>query len=1037
MPGVSVQVKGTTKGTITDVNGKYSITVGQNDKDLVFSFIGMQTQTIAIKDRSVIDVVMDPNANMLDMVVVSALNIKRDAKALSVAQQRVDAVTIAEVRDMNIVSSLSGKISGVQVVPPGSSTGSARIVIRGNSSFLGNNQPLFVVDGMPIDNNDGSRDVVKHGGLDLGNNASDINPDDIETIDVLKGPNAAALYGSRAANGVVIITTKKATEGRFKVSVNSNTMFNYISQFPDFQNSFGVGHVQRMAGNSGSWRDWLVTEDEAGNKYPYPGIIDIRKGYDYTRSAGGPMIGEPYIGLDGKVHSYSPQPDNVYDFYQTAHVLTNNVAMEGGNIDNNYRVSLTNVSATDVVEKQNVVNKNTLTMRFFNTLVKKLTLDSKVTYISDITENRRYMNGDGYNPLYMYIFMPRSHTLDQLKFYKYPDGTEQGNIGESHNPYWCINETHNSDNKQRLMANFDLSWQIIDGLRFTLKYGKDYILTRRDEFKNKGARNDNLGYYREATNLLNNDMFEYLFVLDKQVSDFSLMATYGGSRLDFYTYDKWDELRSLKKSGFAHLSNSDEAPNTDSNIYRKRINSMYGSVSVGYKGWIFTDFTGRNDWSSTLKDPYFYPSVGFSWIPSEMLKIPTSTFFGKIRGSYARVGSDTDAYKLVPYYSLPVDNIYNGVRYASMPTVLPNPNLVPETTISYELGLDLRFLNGRINLDFTYYNSESKNQIVNAQMFPSSGYREKTYNAGAITNKGIEVSLKVVPVETRRFSWEVLTNFTQNESKVTSMVDGLPRLQLQEVWNSYSVVQLGYPYGALFGRVWKTDAEGRRLVDRARSEAVVEDNHYLGNANPDWLMGISNRFKYRDFDLYVLVDFKQGGKLFSGSRKKGITAQVFAGNEADRTDFWWRDVIMGDGGTDLWGGTFFDDIYYDYDLDLLNPASDKYDPTFVPEKCNRYFSPQDMNYYSDRFDNMTIYNASYIKLREVSLGYNFPKTLIKKIKMSNARISLVGRNLWILHQNTPKGLDPEAALYAGNGQGLELGSIPPNTTLGFDIKISF
>jgi TonB-linked SusC/RagA family outer membrane protein len=1036
LPGVSIQVKGTTRGTVTDVNGTYSLPVQSGDKELVFSFIGMQTQTVAIKDRTVIDVVMEENSHLLGEVVISALNIKRDAKALSVAQQRVDATTIAEVRDQNIVSSLSGKISGVQVVPPGSSTGSARIVIRGNSSFSGNNQPLFVVDGMPIDNNDGSRDVQKHGGLDFGNAASDINPDDIETIDVLKGPNAAALYGSRAANGVVIITTKKASEGRFKVSVNSNTMFSYISQFPDFQNSFGVGHVQRMAGNSGSWRDWLVTEDEAGNAYPYPGIIDIRQGYEYLRSAGGPMLGQLYIGLDGKVHTYSPHPDNIYDFYNTAHVLTNNAAIEGGNKDNNYRVSFTNVTANDVVEKQNLVNKNTLTLRYFNTLVKNLTLDSKATYVYDNTKNRRYMNGDSYNPLYMYVFMPRSLTLDQLKTYKDNDGREVGNMGEAHNPYWSINETHNEDTKSRVMANFDLSYQIIDGLHASLKYGKDYIYTQRNEFKNKGAHGDDKGYYREAVNMINNSMYEFLFLLDKQFGDFSVVSTFGGSRLDYYSYDTWADIQTLKEPGFAHISNSNESPRTDENTYRKRINSLYGSASLGYKGWIYADVTGRNDWSSTLNDPFFYPSVGFSWVPSEMLKIPTSVFFGKIRGSFARVGNDTDPYRLIPYYNLPTDNIYNNYRYASLPGVLPNPRLKPETTTSYELGADLRFFNGRLNLDLTYYNSESTNQIVNAQMMPSSGYREKTYNAGSISNKGVELSVRGIPVETKSFDWEIMANFTQNDSKVTSMVDGLPRITLREVWNSYSVVQEGYPYGALFGRVWKTDPQGRQLVD-VKGEAVVEDDHYMGNANPDWLLGISNRFRYKNFDVYVLLDLKKGGKIFSGSRKKGIDAGVFAGNEADRADFWWRDVIMGDGGDNMWGGTYFDNIYYDYDLDILNPESDKYDPTFVPEKCDKYFSPQDINYYANRFDGMILYDASYVKLREISVGYNFPKQWLSKIKMTNARISLVGRNLWILHQNTPKGLDPEAALYAGNGQGLEHGSIPPTTTLGFDIKISF
>ena len=464
LPGVSIAVKGTGRGATTDMDGKYAITVQPGDKELVFSFIGMKTQTLSIGNKQEMNVVMESDANVLSEVVVSALGIKRENRSLTVAQQRVDAETMTEVRDQNIVSALAGKVAGVQVTPPSSSTGSARIVIRGNSSFTGNNQPLFVVDGMQIDNNDGSDGINKDGGrLDMGNGAADINPDDIESIDVLKGPNAAALYGSRAANGVIIITTKKAKDGRFKLSVNSNTMYRYISQWPDFQNSFGVGHMTQMIGGT---RSALVTIDPNGNPYPYPGIPSMDAMMKQVaqaggRSLGGPHLGQPYIGLDGNMYTYSPQPDNIYDFYQTAHTYTNNIALEGGNIDNNYRVSFTRVNANDVVEKQNVVNKNTLTLRFFNTLVKNLTLDSKVTFIRNDTKNRRYPNQDSYNPLYMYTIMPRTMTLDQLKYYKNPDGTEAGKLPNTHNPYWIINETANQDTQHRIMANFDLAYQVL------------------------------------------------------------------------------------------------------------------------------------------------------------------------------------------------------------------------------------------------------------------------------------------------------------------------------------------------------------------------------------------------------------------------------------------------------------------------------------------------------------------------------------------------------------------------------------------------
>jgi TonB-linked SusC/RagA family outer membrane protein len=1054
LPGVSIQIKGTSRGTATNVDGKFSITVQSGDKDLVFSFIGMKSKTVSIGDKTTIDISLETDASLLEEVVVSALNISRPARSLTVAQQRVNAETIAEVRDQNIVSSLAGKIAGVQVTPPTSSTGSARIVIRGNSSFTGNNQPLFVVDGMQIDNSDGSVDVNKNGGLDMGNGASDINSDDIESIDVLKGPNAAALYGSRAANGVIIITTKRAKDGRFKISFNSNAMYKYISQWPDFQNAFGIGHMSQMIGGN---HNVFETEDANGNLYPYPGIPSMQKIMNSiaVRSNGGPQIGQPYIGLDGRIHTYSPQPDNVYDFYQKASTYTNNLAFEGGNVDNNYRVSFTNFQADDVVEKQNVVNKNTITLRFFNTLIKNLTLDSKVTVIDDDTKNRRYANQSNFNPLYLYTIMPRTMTLDQLKNYKTEDGRETVTLGV-HNPYWTINETHNQDNKTRILANFDLSYQVLPSLRATLKYGREYIEVKKDEFRNKGALGDDdqfgKGFYKIQTNLTDNSMYEGLLIYNGRFSDFSLVGTMGGSQLNYWEYWHNSEIRSLKQAGFANILNSDDTQRADEGgPSRKRINSLYGSASLGFRDYAYLDITGRNDWSSTLpkiNNSYFYPSIGVSLIPSEMFQIPSRLFYGKLRASYAQVGNDTEAYRLIPYYNLTATNTYKGYKYISIDGILPNSYLRPEITSSYEIGADLRFLSGRINADITYYQSNSRDQIVEADMAGSSGYTRKMYNAGEIENKGWEVALRLTPVEAKLFSWDMDVNFTKNSSMVKSIIDGVGGIEIGEVYSLKERIEAGLPYGSMFGTVWLTDQQGRRMVNRTNGEPIRKENAYLGNFNPDYLLSISNRFRFRDFDMYVLVDMKKGGKLYSGTRRQAIRNGVISGLEQAHESYWKREVIFGDTGDYRWGGVQFDEngttsfnnqniYYYDpamYDnMENMNPV----DPNYVPERCDRYFWPGNVGYYADGYDDLVIYDASFVKLREVSISYNLPKKLISKIKMSNARISIVGRNLWILYQKTPKGLDPEAAMNAGNGQGLESGSLPPATTLGFDIKIAF
>lgn len=1047
LPGVTVQVAGTTRGTITDANGKYSIPIRQEDKELTFCSVGKKCKTITIGDKTVIDVVLEQDIVALDEVVVSALGIRRESKSLTVAQQRVDAAKMTEVRDPNLVSSLAGKVAGVVITPPSSSTGSARIVIRGNSSFTGNNQPLFVVDGMAIDNSDGSAGVGTNGGLDMGNGAADINPDDIESLDILKGPNAAALYGSRAANGVIIITTKKAKEGRFKVFLNSNTMFRYITQWPEFQNSFGMGHLTRMVGSN---PQWLATDDPNGNLYPYPGIpimteINTDQG---GRSNGGPMIGIPYIGMDGNIHSYSPQPDNVYGFYQRASTYTNNIAIEGGKVDNNYRVSFTNLSADDVVERQNMVNKNTLTLRFYNTLAKKLTLDSKLTFINDDTQNRRYSNQSSYNPLYMYTILARSMTLDQLQYYKNAEGMETVMVGGIHNPYWTINETSNEDTKMRYMLNLDLSYQILPSLKATLKYGRDYINTNTSEYRNKGALggvNDAAGYYRRQYNLTDNSHYEWLLLYNDRFfhDKVSIMGTLGGSQLDFKGSWLSASLESLKQPGFQHISNSDNSPLADEDVEStKRIRGLYGSLSIGFQDFMYLDFTGRNDWSSTLpaeNNSYFYPSAGISIIPTEKLGIPSNKFYGKFRASFAQVGNDTYPYRLLPYLNLGSGNIYDGYKYVSLPNSVPNNHLRPERTNSMEFGADLRFFKSRLNFDITWYRSLSFDQIVEADMSYSSGYSSRVFNAGEIQNDGWEVSVNAIPVQKKNFSWNINFNYTKNESEVVSMVDGLEQIQLGQIFDFYNVLRVGNPYGSMYGTKWLTDQQGRRMVT-ANGSPVKVNNVYLGNFNPDFLLSMGNHFKVKNFDLYVLIDTKMGGSLYSGTMRQAIRNGVISGNEKQQESYWLRSTIMGDSGgaDDLWGGTTFDNIFvYDptqYDNTTnMNPV----DPNYVPQKYSGYFWPGNVGYYADDFCSEVTYDASFIKLRELSVGYNLPKSLISKIKMSNARLSLVGRNLWIIYQNTPKGIDPEAALNAGNGQGMESGSLPPSTTFGVDLKIEF
>ena len=1084
--GVTVVVKGTTKGTITDIDGKYTLEVDAKATEIVFSYIGMMEKKEIIGNRTVINVRMASDVRELDDVVVTALGIKREQKSLTVSQQNVNAATLAEVRDPNVVSSLAGKVSGVQVTPPSTATGSARIVIRGNSSFTGNNQPLWVVDGMPIDNGEGDKDNTNASGggkLDMGNGAANLNPSDIESIEVLKGPNAAALYGSRATNGVILVTTKKATGegGRPRVSFNSNNMFYYVSQWPDFQNVFGVGHMYEMVQGL---EDRKYAYDPISGQY-LPLMSEMMKDAQGSRSNGAPMMGQKYIGLDGKVHEYLPNPNNIKDFYQTAHILTNNLSVDGGTMDNSYRVSYTNTRSNDIVDNLNIVKKNTVSLRFFNTLYKKqentfiknITLDSKINYFNDLTKNRQYLNGDAKNPIFTYINMSRNMDLDELGRnggYKDANGNEIGSKDFT-NPYWAINENKNEDDRTRILASFDLNVQVMEELLLNMSYGKDYSNVRGWEFRNMGANrgDDKEGFYKDFHESFNNSMAKFLFLYNKSWSIFSVTATFGGERTENKGYNTWQQIRSLKIPDFMHISNSNEFPTAGKGSGWKRVNSLLGSATLGYKGWAFIDVTGRNDWSSTLpieNCSYFYPSIGGSWIITEMLNIPSSTFFGKIRGSWAQTGSDTDPYKLLLYYPLEGNNIYNSVKFMEIPDTKPKtdndtgePNLKPERTRSYEFGADVRFFNGRLSIDAAIYNKVSSDQIVRAATSTASGFAWSIKNAGSIENKGVELTVTGVPIKLRnKFDWEITTNFTKNKSIVLSMPDGLDRIELSRCWNSAVYIEEGMPYGVIRASGWAKDENGNRLVKENGSPLKVQ-NVYLGNANPDWMLGVSQRFRYflpnnnGSADLYCLVDIKKGGGIFSGSRKQGIRSGVFfpeytAGDALqERIDYWERRMIFDDPGDNLYGGSSFNNIYYvktDADGNYMtkkdpvtheNILDSNGNPIYISsgEQCDKYFLPLDVGYYADDLDELVYYDASFIKLRELSIGYNLPSKWLRKIHLTSARVSAVGRNIWIIYQKTPKGLDPESASYSGNGQGIETGALPPTTTFGFDIKLTF
>ncbi len=1008
MSGVSISIStsSTQKATtLTNEHGIYTLSVPASTQELVFSHIGMVTVTRKIQGQHVINVVMTPSSEQMEQVVVTALGIKREVKALSYSRQSMDVSTMTEAPTTNIISALSGRIAGIQVTPSSTNTGSARIVIRGNNSITGNNQPLFVIDGMPVDNGGGDGNVTTSGNnnLDYGNVLGSLNPEDIQNIEVLKGPNAAALYGSRAANGAILITTKKSSGTKFKVAFNSNSTFQRITEFPDYQNEFGSGNSFKLDG-SGS----------TSNPERIPNLSV------FSSSFGAPMMGQPVISINGQPKLYLPQPDNVKDFYQTASMLTNSVSVEGGNAENNYRFSYTNYLGGSVVRGINKEVRNNLNFRVLNKFNKWLDMDSKVTFINNKVTNRQYMNGSNRNPIYQYAFMIRDDQLSEFKKYKDEYGNEVNTHKNFLNPYWAINENLNEDTKNQLLSAFNLNAKFNSWLKFTAKLGTQMYWLNGYAFNNKGAQSNPNGSMSTLNNTLQSSNADVVLFANNKIGELSVNSFIGAGRFKTSVAQNKQNINSLIQAGLKNMSNSGEFPSVSQFQSDKIIYSGYGSVSLGYENYLFMDITGRNDWSSTLPEnnnSYFYPSFGGSFVFTDAFKIPRNILsFGKLRASYAIVGNDTKPYQLIPTYSF--NGIYNNQAYASLSSTFYNPDLKPEKTRSTEFGIDLRFLKERLNLGATHYRTSTTNQIVTAQITPASGYTTRYYNAGEIQNWGTEFTASGVPVKTKDFTWNVVANYGKNNSKVKSLVEGVNSFQLNSWYGRLLIfAEVGQPYGVIRGAGWKRDEQGRKLVAES-GLPIAEANLILGNAMPDWTGGLNNAFRYKDFTLSFLVDIRKGGSFYSGTYRREYLSGAISSTLPGREDYYLHSYIYGEAKATLQGGFIYSDAYFE-------------DGT----PNNVYVSPQSNGFST--LDEMQIFDASYVKLRELVVGYNIPSKLLKSSIISNARISLSGRNLWTMFKKAPPGIDPESSVTSGNGQGIEYGSLPPFSTYGIDIRLTF
>ncbi|MBF8962943.1 SusC/RagA family TonB-linked outer membrane protein [Pontibacter sp. FD36] len=1003
LPGVSVAVKGTTIGTATDAEGNYQVRVPDANATLVFRYLGYTTREAAVGNQSTINVSLQTDARQLDEVVVTALGIERSERSLGYATQQVQGDNLTFTKEQNVIGSLAGKVAGVQVQGSSGASmgGTQKIKIRGVNSVAGVDQPLIVVDGTPISNSN----FAGADQADYGNLAQDINPEDIESVNVLKGPAASALYGIRGQYGVIMITTKKGQKGPKKVGVQLNSAFSVerAVNFMPMQNMYGGGSSQ-------TWRTL-----PNGDKY-----VDI----SVDESWGPRMDGTPvrqifsFYPQDpeyGQLTPFVPHPDNIKDYYETGYNLNNGVVITGGNENSTFRLSV-NDTRVEGVEPNTWLNRNNVGVSGSLDLSKKLTVSTNINYARNNAQ--RPSQGSEYGARYMVQWFQRNIDMKRMKNYVYPDGTflnwnlrrpstatgEITNFNPLYwnNPYFEAYENISNDNRERVFGDVGLTYQILPDLKvsgFVRNDSYTQNIETRQAFGGRRVPQFTTGKYQgRETN------YELLAQYTKQLGDFSLNVNAGGNIFDTrYTALYMGSVGGLATPGFYHIDGSIDRPTTNQTLRRKQIRSMYGMASVGYKDTYFIDASLRNDISSTLppdNNSYWYPSVSGSMVFSELIDwSPLS--FGKIRASYAQAGSDLTPYRTTPFF-------ISGTVYAGSPTVntlsvpdnLNNPNVRPSFAHSYEAGLDLRFLNGRLGLDVTLYQQKNKDQILELPISGTSGYSSTTINAGLIQNKGIEFVLSGTPIQTSNFTWNTALNANRNRNMVVELhpdIDVLTHYSttyssVTSYLNSYE----GQPFGSLVGQAYQRDpATGQKLIGANGMPLYTDATHNFGTVQPDATGGWQNIFRLWKFDLSAMIDYQFGGQFFSRSKMLAVrTGQdpiTVATNDRGANV---RDPLEEGGGVKVEG--------------IYAPGTTVGGVDVSGQPASNYVNAQ--SYYNTvvgrRVYEEWLYDASYIKLRELRLGYTLDKSMLGRLPFQSVGVALISRNVAQLWQKAPEGIDP-------------------------------
>ncbi|MCF0059112.1 SusC/RagA family TonB-linked outer membrane protein [Dyadobacter sp. CY356] len=1027
LPGVSILVKGTSRGTATNAEGNYELQAVPG-ATLVFSFIGLKTTEQLVPADGKLNVILESDNTILQEVVVTALGITKEKKSLGYAVQELKTKDLAEAREGNLVNALSGKIAGVNITNSQGGMGSSRIVIRGETSIAGNNQPLFVVDGIPVDNS--QLGAGANGSRDFANAISDINPSDIESISVLKGPNAAALYGSRASNGVILIKTKsgRSAQKGLGVSLNIGYTFDKLLVLPKYQNVFGQG-----TGGQFSYKD-----GKGG------GINDA------TDESWGPkMDGRliPQFFSNGQAVPFVAHPDNVKNFFETGHTRSTGVSVSGSNEKIDFRFSFNNSKQTGVIPNTDI-SKNSFGVNSTYRINDKLTLSTSANFIRTASDNLPGTSGRGSSVMLQFLWFGRQVDTGLLKDYNKGGFDYNWNHSYYSNPYLLQYENTVQQRRDRFFGNVNLNYKITDWLTATVRTGNDFYTDKRKFKVAYGTNGTPFGSYTEDGYVVNENNTDFNFNLHKKLgADFEVDWLVGGSLRSNFNEQNYQQAPKLAVSDLYTLNNSRDALISYNLLRKQKVYSGFSSAQIGFRNYAFLNLTARNDWSSTLpagNNSYFYPSVNASFIITDAFNIKSNVLtFAKIRGGWAEVGKDTDPYQLINTY--PFNQPFGSSPLLTVSDVLLNSNLKPEITRSTEIGLDLAFFRNRARLDFSYYNTNSYNQILKADVSPTTGYKQKLLNAGHINNHGIEAMLTVKPVETASgFKWDVGINFSKNVSKVISLDDEgfLNDYKLGSNGSAAVYASKGLGYGAIFGTAFSRDAAGDIIIG-ANGLPVRDANlKVLGHYTPKWIGGITNSFSFKGFNLSVLIDTKQGGSLYSATnatgKYTGVLIETLEGRDAEHGGLTYyfpgnnkaaAPVQLAAGGSAPGNAV----VYEDGIIAKGNTADGK--PNTAIVSAERYYKGVYSN--SAGINEASVFDASFIKLREVKLGYTIPQSLVSRYKLQNVTISVYGRNLAFL-QRKATNIDPETAFSTANtGQGLESLQLPTTSSYGFNLNIGF